>query len=91
MAGMARMAELAGFWVTGCLFSWVGWMAGGLGWLGRLSSWCWWLGIGLFQWKFSNSVLYKLIQGAVVWRDAELVCQADEHQEGLQLPGGLGG
>ena len=36
-------------------------------------------------------VLYKLIQDTVVWRDAELVCQADEHQEGLQLPGGLGG
>ena len=35
--------------------------------------------------------VYKLVQDTVVWRDAELVCQADEHQEGLQLPGGLGG
>ena len=38
LAGVARMAELAGFWVTGCLFGWIGWMAGGLGWLDRLSS-----------------------------------------------------
>ena len=35
--------------------------------------------------------LYKLIQVTVVWRGGELVCQAGEHQEGLQLPGGLGG
>ena len=39
----------------------------------------------------SSMFLYKLIQDDVVWRGAELVCQADEHQEGLQLPGGLGG